>query len=165
MRSRIFSVFLSVVLLALLVSGPSLAQDEWVVRSSSQSVPDTVARLEQAIERSGSRVLAVFDHEAAAQEIDYVLAPTTVVVFAQPKASLPLIEANRRLAIEMPQKILVWEEDGTTYVGYVSPFSMVGRYALDPAQPEIEALRSSLDALVSAALSRPERRSGIAEAQ
>lgn len=157
--ARIVSIVTATALLALsLVSTPAVAQDEWVVRTTSQGVEATVRKLEEAIERSGSQVLATFDHAAAAADIGQQLEPTVVVVFARPKASSPLIAANRRLAIDMPQKILVWEEEGDTHIGYVAPASLIARHGLQSGRPELESLRVSMDALVSAVLSRSERR-------
>jgi uncharacterized protein (DUF302 family) len=155
--------FALMALLAVFAALPhSHAADEWVVRESAQSVEETVDRLEEAIERSGSKVLAVFDQQAAARDVDFAMDATTVVLFAQPRTVSPLIAADRRAAIEMPQRILVWEEGGVTYAGYVDPMTLTARYDIERNRPEIASLRSALNSLVEAAINRQEQRSAIA---
>lgn len=162
MTTRTRTLFVAILLSVLagwLGAAPARA-DDWVVRQSAQSVEETVQRLERAIERSGSLVLAVFDHKAAAEEVGYELGPATVVFFAKPKNSSPLIAANRRAAIDMPQKFLVWEEDDTTYVGFIAPSSLAARYGFDAGNGDLESMRSAMEALLAASVSRPERRAG-----
>lgn len=143
---------------AILALGPARAQDDWVVRPSAASVEETVERLQDAIDRSGSKVLAIFDHRAAAQEVGLDLPESTVVLFAKPKTFSPLIAANPRAAMDMPQRILVWEEEGATYAGFVSPSALVSRHGFDPHHPELSKLRATLETLVDTAVNRRETR-------
>ena len=160
MRSRIaLFLFLALAIMAAPME-QAHAADDWAVRQSTQSVEETVARLTAAIERSGSVVLATFDHRAAAREVGHELPPTVLVLFATPRASSPLIAGNRRAAIDLPQKILVWEEDGNTYVGFVEPSALVSRYGFDAARPELSTLRSAMESLVAAAVGRQDKRTG-----
>lgn len=157
MRSRLS--FLFALLLTLAGAAPAaFAADDWVVRESSVGVETTVERLQEAIVRSGSKVLAVFDHREAAQEVGLDIAQSTVVLFAKPKSATPIIAQNPRAAIEMPQRILVWEEEGRTYVGFVSPTMFVTRHGFSSGHPELGRLRAGLEALVSATVKRRDER-------
>lgn len=150
---------LAFVLLAVsLVAGRAEAADEWVVRQSRHDVVETTRRLEDAVVRSGSVVLAVIDHQDAARQVGEIIAPTTVVIFAKPKLSTPLMKENRQLAIDLPQRILIWDDGGSTRIGYVSPFSLAERYGMNGDRREWEEMRVSLEALVQAAAARGERR-------
>ncbi|WP_185984455.1 DUF302 domain-containing protein [Aureimonas mangrovi] len=160
-RSGLFFVALMALVAVFVASPHSHAADQWVVRQSAQSVEETVDRLEDAIRRSGSEVLAVFDQQAAARDVDFPMEATTVVLFAQPRTVSPLIAADRRAAIDMPQRILVWEEGGVTYAGYVDPMTLTTRYDIERNRPEIASLRSALDSLLEAAINRQEQRSAV----
>lgn len=151
---------LAALLLTLFFAGlpDARAADEWVVRQSRQDVEETTRRLEEAIVRSGSVVLAVIDHRDAAIKAGEQLPAMTVVLFSKPKIGAPLMRENRRLGIDLPQRILVWEENGTTQVGYVSPFSVAQRYGMNGDRQEWEDMRRSLDALAQAAAARGDRR-------
>ena len=160
MRSRIY-LALAFVAVAFVAPMPAHAVDDWIVRESAQSVGETVARLEEAITRSGSVVMTVYDHQAAAREVGHELPGSTVVVFAKPRTSSPLIGDDPRSAIDMPQRILVWEEGGTTYAGFVSPNALVTRYGFEPTRPELEDLRSAMESLLAVAVSRQERPTSV----
>lgn len=69
-----------------------------------------------------------------------------------------MIAQNPRVAIDWPQKILVWEEGGSTYAGYVSPYDWVARHGLDADHPELGRLQGALDALIEAAIHRRDTR-------
>lgn len=150
---------LAIILLAVsIVAGHAQAAEEWVVRQSRHDVAETTRRLEDAVVRSGSVVLAVIDHQDAARQVGETIAPTTVVIFAKPKLSTPLMQENRQLAIDLPQRILIWDDGGNTQIGYVSPFSLAARYGMNGDRREWEEMRTSLEALVQAAAARGERR-------
>ncbi len=157
MTTRLSAV-LPLLLLLMLPAASARAADDWVVRESSVGVEETVARLEEAIIRSGSKVLAVFDHRAAAQEVGLDIAQSTVVLFAKPKSATPIIAQNPRAAMDMPQRILVWEEGGSTYAGFVSPTMFVSRHGFSSGHPELGRLRAGLEALLSAAVKRRDER-------
>ncbi len=160
-RPAVLGLFLMLapILAPVLAPEPAYAQtetasEEWVVRQSRYNVDETAQRLEDAIVRSGSVVVAVIDHQAAARAVGQELPPTKVVLFARPKSSTPLMADNRRIAIDLPQRFLVWEEGGETRIGYVAPFSLAQRYGMTGDRPEWEDMRSSLEALAQAASSR-----------
>lgn len=145
-------------LIAGTASMPHARADDWIMHQSAQSVGETVARLEAAITRSGSKVLAIFDHAQDARSVGLELHESTVILFAKPKSATAMIAGHPRAAIDMPQKILVWEEQGRTYAGYVSPVALVARHGVDPGHPELARLREGLDALIEAAIHRRDTR-------
>ncbi|MEC5289820.1 DUF302 domain-containing protein [Aurantimonas sp. C2-6-R+9] len=141
---------------AALVLAPTLAhaEDDWVTKQSPKSVADTVAALTAAIEKAGAKVVATLDHQANAQSAGMELPATTVVIFGNPKLGTPLMQKNRRIAIDLPQKMLVWDEDGQTMVGYLEPEELAERYDIDDDAEPVEAMEKALDKLSDAAIAK-----------
>jgi len=83
-----------------------------VVVDSASSMAETERRLVQAIEAAGLKVAARIDHEANAKRVDQALPPTVLLLFGNPKTGTPLIQQRRTIGIDLPLKILIWEEEG-----------------------------------------------------
>ncbi len=139
---------------AALFLAPSLAHagDDWITKQSPKSVADTVAALTAAIEQAGAKVALTLDHQANAKSAGLELPATTVVIFGNPKLGTPLMQENRRIALDLPQKMLVWDEDGQTMVGYVEPEELAERYDIDDDAEPVEAMEKALDKLSDAAI-------------
>jgi uncharacterized protein (DUF302 family) len=118
-----------------------------VVSSSGHSV--TLRRLLDAIARRGLTVFAQVDHSAAAREVGMELADEVVVVFGNPRAGTPLMQEDPRVGIELPLRILVWDQGGQTMVGYHDPRGLARSYTLSPGTAILEAMSSLLQALAS----------------
>jgi uncharacterized protein (DUF302 family) len=97
---------------------PALAQEaSLVTRPSPHSVRATIDRFAAAVREANWVVFAEIDHAAAAQAAGLALRPRMVVVFGNPRAGTPAMAANPTLALDLPLRILVWQDDaGTTQV-------------------------------------------------
>ena len=97
---------------------PALAQDAGLVTvPSPHSVPDTIARFSAAVRGEGWVVFTVIDHAAAAQAVAMTLRPRSVVLFGNPRAGTPGMAATPMLAIDLPMRVLIWQDDdGRTQV-------------------------------------------------
>ncbi len=115
---------------------------------------DTLAKLLGAITRRGLEVFAQFDHAAAAREVGLELAPEVVVVFGNPRAGTPLMQGDPRVGIELPLRMLVWEADGVTVVGYNDPAELAGSYAVGDQLATLEAMSRLLADLAREATAR-----------
>jgi len=90
--------------------------------SSKHSVDVTLTRLEELLRVRGIEVFAIVDHSGEAEKVGLKLAPTKLVIFGNPKAGTPLMQAAPSTAIDLPLKILVWEDSGgEVWVSYNSP--------------------------------------------
>ncbi len=100
------------------------AGDDLVTKPSKYSVSETVLRFEAAIkekEASGFTVFTEIDHAAAAKKFGLDLRPRTVIVFGNPKQGTPAMAKTPLLAIDLPLKALVWEDDqGKVWLSYNS---------------------------------------------
>jgi uncharacterized protein (DUF302 family) len=98
---------------------------------SRYSVADTAERITAALRAKGVTVFAVIDQSKEAHMVGLALRPTVLIVFGDPKAGTPLMAASPSLAIDLPLKALIWEDDGgQVKVGYNSPEYMQRRHAL-----------------------------------
>src|SRR5438128_57047 len=88
---------------------------------SPHTVAETVERLRGSLERRSITLFATIDHAAGAHEVGLELPDEAVVVFGDPRAGTPLMQKDPAVGIELPLRVLVWDEGGTTMVGYHDP--------------------------------------------
>jgi uncharacterized protein (DUF302 family) len=120
---------------------------------SPHSVEETVERLRGSLERRSIKVFATIDHAAGAREVGLELPDETVVVFGDPRAGTPLMQQDPAVGIELPLRVLVWDDRGTTKVGYEDPAALADGYRLDALQGRLERMRALLDELATEAAS------------
>lgn len=111
------------------------------------SVDGAVARLENAIEEKGLKLFAVIDHAGEAEAHGLSLRDTKVVVFGSPLAGTPVMQARPLAALDLPLKVLVWDDDGQTKLSYAPPSELAERYDLDEA---LAARLAGIDAVTDA---------------
>ena len=86
---------------------------------SNHSVDETLARVRKLLEDKGVRVFAIIDHSGEAEKVGMKMRPTKVVIFGNPKAGTPLMVASPSVAIDLPLKILIAEdESGRVLISY-----------------------------------------------
>jgi uncharacterized protein (DUF302 family) len=91
----------------------SLREPSGIVnRPSNYSVDETVARLQAILGEKRVKVFAVIDHSGEAEKVGLKMRPTKLLIFGSPKAGTPLMVAAPSIAIDLPLKFLVWEDEG-----------------------------------------------------
>jgi uncharacterized protein (DUF302 family) len=118
-----------------------------VTKLSSRPVADTVTRLTDMIAAKGMKTFAVIDQAAAAKEAGLKLRDTVLVVFGNPAAGTLVMQASPEAALDLPLKVLVWDDDGQTKVMYVSPGALAERYNLGP---DLKVKLAGIDPLTDA---------------
>jgi len=89
---------------------------------SRYSVEETLQRLELAFATRGLQVFARVDHSGEAEKVGMKMRPTKLLIFGSPKAGTPLMVASPTLAIDLPLKALVTEDEtGKVWLTYNSP--------------------------------------------
>jgi uncharacterized protein (DUF302 family) len=81
-------------------------------RASSHSVDETVAKLKSLLEAKGVTIFTVVDHSGEAAKVGLTMRPTKLVIFGNPKGGTPVMVAAPSIALDLPLKILVWEDSG-----------------------------------------------------
>jgi uncharacterized protein (DUF302 family) len=101
-------------------------------KHSPRSIEETVARLTELIAGRGMKLFDVIDQSAEARSVGLHLRPTTLVIFGNSVAGTTVMDAAPLAALDLPLKVLVWEDGDQTKVSYTSPSAFADRYTLDP---------------------------------
>jgi uncharacterized protein (DUF302 family) len=107
-------------------------QDQTGITSkrSPRSVADTVSRLVEMVGAKGMKVFAVIDQAAEARRVGQSLRETALVIFGSPAAGTPVMVASPLSALDLPLKVLVWDDAGQTTVTYYAPGPLAERHHL-----------------------------------
>ena len=119
---------------------------------------DTVDRAVAAISDLGMTVVARIDHAAAAAKAGLELRPTEVLIFGNPKAGTPLMQAAQTMGIDLPLKILIWrDEQDKTWLAYNDPHWLADRHGVAAANTAIlEAMARALSSIAAKVTSSPD---------
>jgi len=89
---------------------------------SPYSVPETIKRLEAALQAKGIALFCHVDHSGEAEKVGMKMHPTQLLIFGNPKGGTPLMLVAPTIAIDLPLKALIWEDAGSkVWVSYNSP--------------------------------------------
>jgi len=100
---------------------------------SNHSVDQTAEKLKGILQAKGVTLFALVDHSGEAEKVGMKMSPTKLLIFGNPKAGTPLMLAAPRSAIDLPLKILIWEDvQGKVWVSYNSPVYLQERHSLPP---------------------------------
>lgn len=102
-----------------------------MTKSSPCSVAETVARFNEVVAAKDMKVFAVINHSDEAHEAGLDLPETKVIIFGKPETGTPVMEAAPLMALELPLKVLIWEDQGRTRVSYTTPGALAERYGLN----------------------------------
>jgi uncharacterized protein (DUF302 family) len=90
--------------------------------SSAYSVQDTLSRVEALLQEKGLTVFCRVDHSGEAEKVGLKMRPTQLILFGSPKAGTPVMVASPTIAIDLPLKVLIWEDaSGKVWVSYNTP--------------------------------------------
>lgn len=93
---------------------------------------ETMDRFAAAVTRRGISIMARIDHAAAAAAVGMELRPTEVLIFGNPQAGTPLMQAVQTIGIDLPLKALVWQDEGgSTWLAYNDPQWLAHRHGVD----------------------------------
>jgi uncharacterized protein (DUF302 family) len=132
-----------------------LAMTDWTesqvtTKTSPRPVQETVARLTELLGSRGMKVFDVIDQSAEAGEAGLKLRPTTLVLFGNPAAGTPVMDAVPLAALDLPLKVLIWADGDQTKVSYYSPAALAARYGLsDELAAKVAGVDPLTDALVA----------------
>ncbi|MGA2538754.1 MAG: DUF302 domain-containing protein [Terracidiphilus sp.] len=96
---------------------------------SNHSVDETIEKLKGMINAKGVTLFALVDHSGEAEKVGMKMPPTKLLIFGSPKAGTPIMLAAPSIAIDLPLKVLVWEDKaGKVWVSYNSPAYLQERH-------------------------------------
>jgi uncharacterized protein (DUF302 family) len=118
-----------------------------ITKISHHPVASTVSVLTGLIEAKGMKLFAVIDQSAEAHQAGLALRETTLVIFGSPAAGTPVMQASPLSALDLPLKVLVWDDGGQTKVSYDAPAALAARHHLSA---ELAGRLAGIDALTDA---------------
>lgn len=125
-----------------------------VVIPSPYSVSETIDKLSSVLESKGMKIMARVNHGANAANNDLTLRPTELLIFGNPKIGTPLMNCSQSIAIDLPQKMLAWEdEDGKIWLGYNDPAYLKQRHNTEGCDAVFEKVSGALGNFAKAATS------------
>ena len=126
-----------------------------VIAQSPFDAAETTDRIEAQAAEMGLTVYAKVDHAHNAAKRGMAVQPTYLVLLGKPEVGTALMNCSRTVAIDLPQKVLIWEEAGATQVAYNSPAYVSSRHGLEGCGAlSMEKATSALNKLVTGALTR-----------
>jgi uncharacterized protein (DUF302 family) len=129
---------------------------EGLITVRSQHGPEeTMNRLGGAVRAKGMTVFAQIDHAAGAEAVGLPLRPTEVLLFGNPRSGTPLMQTSQTTGIDLPLKVLVWQDEGgVTWLSYNDPGWLARRHGLDdPSRQVIDTIKDLINAVVMTASS------------
>lgn len=153
MKKILFSISLIVIALQSFSQEKSNSTNGLVTVASASSVKETTDRFVETVTSKGLTVFARIDHAANATKQGLQLRPTELIIFGNPKAGTPLMQDNQISGIDLPLKVLIWEdENGKVWITYNEPKWIAERHGLsDKASNSVTAMADGLKGLVSVA--------------
>jgi uncharacterized protein (DUF302 family) len=114
---------------------------------TGHSVAATIDRLESLLKERGIRVFARIDFASDAAKAGLEMRPEQLLIFGNPKAGTPLMQAAPASGLDLPLKALVWQDtSGTVWIGYNAPDYILQRHDLPAAlHPNIAAVLPILE--------------------
>jgi len=130
-----------------------MSDDGLVTTASKHSVKDALDHIESELKSKGITVFARIDHAAGAASVAMSLRPTELLIFGNAKGGTPLMQSNQTVGIDLPLKILGWQDAaGKTWLTYTAPSWLATRHNLsDTTQANVGALATLLANLTQSA--------------
>ncbi|MEM9733846.1 MAG: DUF302 domain-containing protein [Pseudomonadota bacterium] len=131
--------------------GHTKIENGWITAQSPSDVASTVKRLTAAIEKAGATLSAVVDHQAGAKKAGLEMAPATLVIFGNPKLGTPIMKSSPMAAHDLPIRVLVWSDNGTTKLAALAPETFKARHGVT-ADEALKKMGGALDNFMGAAI-------------
>lgn len=147
MKKLITLIFLSFFILS-----HASATESLISVASTHSVKETADKFASIVEKKGLTLFARIDHQKNAVGINLDLRETEVIIFGNPKVGTPLMQCTQQVAIDLPQKVLVWKDaDNTVWLTYNNPEYIKQRHNIEGCDKVLAKVSSVLSALTHAA--------------
>lgn len=125
-----------------------VANEGKVTVASQHSVSATADKLEKVLLSKGMKVFTRIDHAAGAKSVGKTLRPTELVIFGNPKVGTPLMQCQQTVALDLPQKALIWQDaDNKVWLTYNNPEFLAHRHDIAPDSPCQKVLQKVSGAL------------------
>jgi len=139
----------------IVIAGGSTARadgNDLIAKDSATDFATTIQRLHAEIEKRGATIVATVDHAAAAKKSGLELPPTTVIIFGNPTLGTPLMQGQQTAGLDLPLRVLIWEEEGgKVQIGYWPPSRIADAHEIENVDEVTDKMTAALDAITDAA--------------
>lgn len=123
-----------------------------ITKLSKLSFEETYSKLRSILDNNPNlKILLELDHQANAASVQLNLAPTRIIMFGNPRLGTPLMASGTLTGLDLPQKILVTERDGTVSISYNDPNFLKERHQIEGQEEVLEKVSGALDKITTMA--------------
>ena len=126
-----------------------------IIKRSASPYAQTIGSLIEGIQARGLTMFARIDHAAGAREVGMELEEESVVLFGSPRSGTPLMQSDRRIGLELPLRMLVWQEGEDVKLAHSDPRELNGSYEVAANRPVLEQMAKLLGELADQAAGQP----------
>lgn len=145
---RAFAAALSLLFTAM----PLAAADGVINVRSNFGVEETADRLERLLIEKGMTIFKRIKHSEGAGKVGIKLRETELIIFGNPKVGAPLMKCQQSVAIDLPQKALIWEDErNEVWISYNDPRYLEERHGVSGCEEVISKIEKALTGITKAA--------------
>jgi len=143
------------ILIVLIISAPIYAAEGMIDVESSFGVEETGDRLNNVLKEKGMTIFNRVKHSDAAKNVGVDLRETELIIFGNPKAGSRLMKCQQSVAIDLPQKALIWKDsEGKVWISYNNPRYLGKRHNITNCEEVISKIEKALAGIAEAAASK-----------
>lgn len=140
------------ILLFLSTSIPAIADNGLINVQSAYTVKETADRLENVLNKKGMTIFKRINHSDGAAKVGIDLRETVLVIFGNPKVGAPLMMCQQSVAIDLPQKALIWKDaKGSVWISYNDPEYLKNRHGIAGCEKVLQKVANALAGMTKAA--------------
>lgn len=121
-----------------------------ITRRLMGSVAEVLHRLEAALHERDIEIFATVDHAKAARDAGLDLSDEVVVIFGNPSVGTKLMQRSPEVGLDLPLRMLIWDEGGVTHAAYRAPSQLAQQFDLSGAEPVLVKLDEVMATLLDA---------------
>lgn len=141
-----------VILVVLIMTVSACVSEGMLDVKSSFGVKETADRLESVLKEKGMTIFNRVNHSEAAKKAGVELRETELIIFGNPNVGSPLMKCQQSVAIDLPQKALIWEDsEGNTWISYNNPEYLKKRHNISNCEEVISKIEQALADIAKAA--------------
>jgi len=139
-------------LMAMIIVVPAMAADGVINVQSAFNVQKTADRLESLLNEKGMTIFNRIKHSESAGKVGIELRETELIIFGNPKVGSPLMKCQQSIAIDLPQKALIWEDhESKVWISYNDPDYLEKRHNISGCEAVISKIKKALSGIIKAA--------------
>jgi uncharacterized protein (DUF302 family) len=144
--------FIITALIIFILTVPAGAENGVITVPSSFSVEETADRMARILKDKGMTVFNRIKHSQGAAKVGITLRDTELILFGNPKVGSPLMKCQQSVAIDLPQKALIWEDDqAKVWISYNDPRYLVQRHGITGCDNTVSKIEKALAGITNAA--------------